>query len=160
MPIAMYAGSFDPITNGHLDIIQRASGLFHDLVVAVATNPDKEPLFSFDERLEMVRIACEGMSGVRVEGMSRGLLVDCASRIGASVIIRGLRAVSDFDYELQLSLVNRSLRPDLETAFLMTSQEYYFLSSSIVKQIAALGGAISRFVPPHVEEMLRERFGN
>jgi pantetheine-phosphate adenylyltransferase len=158
MPIAMYAGSFDPVTNGHIDIIQRASGLFGGLVVAVAMNLEKEPLFSLEERVGMVQTACADMPDVRVECMPRGLLVDFAAHIGASVIVRGLRAVSDFDYELQLSLVNRNMRPDLETVFLMTGQEHYFLSSSIVKQIARLGGSVSRFVPSHVEELLRARF--
>lgn len=158
MPIAMYAGSFDPVTNGHIDIIQRASGLFGGLVVAVAMNLEKEPLFSLEERVGMVQTACADMPDVRVECMPRGLLVDFAAHIGASVIVRGLRAVSDFDYELQLSLVNRSMRPEVETVFLMTGQEHYFLSSSIVKQIARLGGSVSRFVPSHVEELLRTRF--
>jgi pantetheine-phosphate adenylyltransferase len=158
MVVALYAGSFDPITNGHLDIIQRASGLFERLIVAVAPNAEKAPLFSIEERLEMVRGVCEGMPNVSVAAMTNGMLVDFATRMGASVLIRGLRAVSDFDYELQLSSINRSMRPDLETVFFMTGPEYYFLSSNIVKQIARLGGAVSRFVPVNVEKKLRERF--
>jgi len=158
MALALYAGSFDPITNGHMDIIQRAAGLFERLLVAVAVNPEKAPVFSVEERLEMVKEACAGLKNVEVQLMPGGLLVDFAVAAGATVIVRGLRAVSDFDYELQLASMNRSLRPELETVFFMTGPEHYFLSSSIVKEIARLGGGVSAFVPPHVERRLRERF--
>ncbi len=158
MSLALYAGSFDPITIGHTDIIQRAAGLFARVVVAVAESPEKTPLFSAQERLEMVKEACAGRENVEVKLIHRGLLVDFAVSIGATVIVRGLRAVSDFDYELQLASTNRSLRPELETVFFMTSPEHYFLSSSIVKEIARLGGAVSAFVPAYVEKRLRERF--
>lgn len=159
MAVAIYAGSFDPITNGHMDIIQRASGLFEELIVAVAVNLEKEPLFAAEQRFEMVQQACLGMKNVAVKLMPKGLLVDSARAVGAAVIVRGLRAVSDFDYELQLASINRNLRPELETVFFMTGPEHYFLSSSIVKQIARLGGEVAAFVPPYVEQRLRERFG-
>jgi len=159
MAVAMYAGSFDPVTNGHVDIIQRAATLFDRLVVAVAVNPDKAPLFTLEERVQMVRQACAGMKNVEVRPMPKGLLVDSAVAVGADVIVRGLRAVSDFDYELQLASMNRNLRPEMETVFFMTGPEHYFLSSSIVKQIARLGGEVSAFVPSHVERKLQERFG-
>jgi pantetheine-phosphate adenylyltransferase len=158
MSVALYAGSFDPITNGHVDIIQRASGLFERLVVAVAINPDKSPLFTAEQRYEMVKETCAGMQNVEVKLMPRGLLVDAALIAGANVIVRGLRAVSDFDYELQLASINRNLRPELDTVFFMTGPEHYFLSSSIVKQIGKLGGEIAGFVPAHVEKSLRARF--
>lgn len=158
MLVALYAGSFDPITNGHVDIIQRAAGLFERLVVAVAINPDKSPLFTAQQRYEMVKETCAGMQKVEVKLMPRGLLVDAALIAGANVIVRGLRAVSDFDYELQLASINRNLRPELDTVFFMTGPEHYFLSSSIVKQIGKLGGEIAGFVPAHVEKSLRERF--
>ena len=157
MAVAMYAGSFDPITNGHLDIIHRAAGLFGRLVVAVAVNPTKEWLFPIEERFEMVQKACAMLENVEVKLMPKGLLVEFARTIGADVMVRGLRAVSDFDYELQLASVNRNLCPDLETVFFMTSPEHYFLSASIVKQIARLGGPVGGFVPPHVEQCLKDR---
>jgi pantetheine-phosphate adenylyltransferase len=160
MSLAMYAGSFDPITNGHVDIIQRAAALFQRLVVAVAVNPDKTPLFPIEERVEMVKEACTGLKNVEIREMPRGLLVEFAAALGVDVIVRGLRAVSDFDYELQLASMNRSLRPEMETVFFMTGPEHYFLSSSIVKQIARLGGEVSGFVPSHVEKRLCAQFGH
>jgi pantetheine-phosphate adenylyltransferase len=158
MATALYAGSFDPITCGHLDIIQRASGLFEKLVVTVAENPDKQSLFSAPERFAMVQEACRDLKNVEVRLMESGLLVDYALQAGAKVVVRGLRAVSDFDYELQLASMNRSLRPELETVFFMTAPEHYFLSSSMLKDIARLGGDVGEFVPAHVLQALRARF--
>jgi pantetheine-phosphate adenylyltransferase len=158
MATALYAGSFDPITCGHLDIIQRASSLFDKLVVTVAENTEKSPLFGAPERFEMVQEACRGLKNVEVRLMESGLLVDYALQAGAKVVVRGLRAVSDFDYELQLASMNRSLRPELETVFFMTAPEHYFLSSSMVKDIARLGGDVGEFVPAHVLQALRARF--
>jgi pantetheine-phosphate adenylyltransferase len=158
MATALYAGSFDPITVGHLDIISRAASLFENLVVAVAQNPGKNPLFSAEERFAMVQEACRALKNVEVRGMQSGLLVDFALEAGARVVVRGLRAVSDFDYELQLASMNRSLRPELESIFFMTAPEHYFLSSSMVKDIARLGGDVGDFVPAHVLEALRARF--
>jgi len=160
MSTAMYAGSFDPITYGHIDIIQRAAALFKDLIVTVAINPDKQSLFTPEERHDMVRQACAEFDNVEVKLLPLELLVDAAEKLGATVLVRGLRAVSDFDYELQLSSVNRTLRPELQTVFFMTGPEHYFLSSSIVKQIAMLGGEVSKFVPPYVEELLTEKFNH
>ncbi len=147
------------MTNGHMDIIRRAAALFERLIVAVAINPEKMPLFTIDERAEMVKKACADLKNVEIRRMPKGLLVEFAASVGAAVIVRGLRAVSDFDYELQLASMNRNLCPQMETVFFMTGPEHYFLSSSIVKQIARLGGGISGFVPPHVEKQLGERFG-
>ena len=158
MSTALYAGSFDPVTNGHLDIIQRAAVLFDRLIVAVAPNSAKKALFSEAERLEMLREVCAGLAKVEIATLE-GLLVDFAARQGAAVIVRGLRAVSDFETELQMASMNRSLNPQLETVFLMTSPEYHYLSSSIVKEIAQHGGDVSKFVPPGIERKLSERLG-
>jgi pantetheine-phosphate adenylyltransferase len=141
-----------------VDIIQRAANLFDKLVVAVANNPEKTPVFSAQERFEMVQEACGSLENVEVRLMEKGLLVDYALEAGARVVVRGLRAVSDFDYELQLASMNRSLRPELETVFFMTAPEHYFLSSSMVKDIARLGGDVGDFVPAHVLQALRARF--
>jgi len=156
--VAVYPGTFDPITMGHLDIIQRALTLFDKVIVAIARNPAKEPLFTLDERIEMIRKCFPaGDDKVEVDSVG-GLLVDYAYRRGAKAIIRGLRAVSDFDYEFQLALMNRRIEREVETVFLMTGFRWIFISSSIIKDAARHGGDVSGLVPDHVCEMLRERF--
>ncbi len=157
MFLAVYPGSFDPITNGHLDVIERASSLFERLVVAVGSNPDKQYLFPAEERVQMVAEACRRFPNVEVDSFG-GLLVNFVAQRNATVVVRGLRAVSDFESELQMALMNRSLRPGVETVFLMTSPEYLFLSSSVLRGIAALGGSVADFVPAHVEARLRGKF--
>jgi pantetheine-phosphate adenylyltransferase len=159
MPVtAIYPGTFDPITNGHSDLAARATRLFDGLVIAVAESPAKEPMFSVDERLAFVRAAVGHLAGVRVIGFS-GLLVACARRVGASAIIRGLRAVSDFEYEFQMAGMNARLNPDIETVFLTASERHHFIASRLVKEIAALGGDITSFVSPRVAARVAERFG-
>jgi pantetheine-phosphate adenylyltransferase len=159
LKIALYPGSFDPVTYGHIDILRRAKRLFDKLIVAVVENPRKTPLFSAEERKHLVEEALkeEGICGVEVITYS-GLLVECAKRVGAVAVVRGLRATSDFDYEFQLALTNRDLDSDIETVFLMTAGQYSFLSSSIVKEIKLYGGDVSKFVPRCVEKALEEKF--
>ncbi len=159
MPKALYPGSFDPITYGHIDVLQRARKLFSPLIVAVVENPRKTPLFTVEERRRLVEEAlCEvGIEDVRVVTYS-GLLIECAKSLGVEVIVRGLRATSDFDYEFQLALTNRDLDSDVETVFLMTAGKYSFLSSSIVKEVARHGGDVSKFVPKCVERALRKKY--
>ncbi len=158
MRTAIYPGSFDPLTNGHLDVIQRAVKLFDRVIVAVAENEGKHPLFSMEERREMVRGAVSHLSVVECDSFN-GLLVDYVDRRGGHAIIRGLRAVSDFEFEFQLALMNRKLNERVETIFMMPRDTYTFLSSRIVKEIARLGGDISSFVPPTVMRALVERVG-
>lgn len=152
---AIYPGSFDPITNGHLDVLQRAAGVFDELVVAVARDNNKQSLFSVDERVEMIREVVD-LSHVTVVAFD-GLLVDFAAQQNAVALVRGLRAVSDFEFEFQLALMNRKLSPTLETVFLMPREELTYISSRIVKEIARLGGNIDLFVPPNVARALRQR---
>jgi pantetheine-phosphate adenylyltransferase len=154
--VALYPGSFDPITNGHLDLIQRGSALFDKLFVAILRNDEKQALFSVDERIEMLSEVVQGIPNVEV-GSFDGLLVEYAAQCGASVIIRGIRAVSDYEYELQMALMNRRLRPDIETVFLMASEAHSFLSSKLVKEVIRLGGRITGLVPPSIEVKLRKR---
>ncbi len=154
--VAIYPGTFDPITNGHLDLIGRGSRLFDHLVVAVLTNPDKEPLFSVEERVEMLRQVTAGFENVAVDTFS-GLLVDYAMRKKAQVIVRGIRAFSDYEYELQMTLMNRKLEPGLETVFLLPAESYTYVSSRLVKEIFQHGGSVRGLVPPLVEERLREK---
>ncbi len=154
--VALYPGSFDPITNGHLDLIQRGSALFDKLFVAILRNDEKQALFSVDERIEMLREVVQPFPNVEV-GSFDGLLVEYAAHCGASVIIRGIRAVSDYEYELQMALMNRRLRPDIETVFLMASEAHSFLSSKLVKEVIRLGGRITGLVPPSIEGKLRKR---
>jgi pantetheine-phosphate adenylyltransferase len=154
--VAIYPGSFDPITNGHLDLIARGSRVMERLIVAVLRNESKEALFSVEERLEIVREAVWPFANVEVESFD-GLLVDYAASRGANLILRGLRALSDYEYELQMAQMNRRLRPELETAFLMAGEAYSFLSSHLVKEVVSLGGDVSGLVPPAVEARLKAR---
>ena len=153
---ALVPGSFDPVTNGHLDIIQRAAGMFDEVRVVVARNASKTPLFTLDERVDMLREVCASLTTVTVHTFE-GLLVQYAIDCGAQVIVKGLRAVSDFEYELQMALMNRRLADRVETMFLMTGSEYSYLSSNIVKEIARLGGAVEGLVPESVEKRLRQK---
>ena len=157
MRSVIYPGSFDPVTNGHLDVIQRAANLFDKVIVAVAENQEKRPLFSLAERQEMVSRAIEGIPNVASETFS-GLLVNYVEAKSGDAIIRGLRALSDFEFEFQLALMNRKLNEKVETIFMMPKDTYTFLSARIVKEIARFGGEIQAFVPPHVEAALQEKF--
>jgi pantetheine-phosphate adenylyltransferase len=156
MSTAIFPGTFDPITNGHVDIARRAANLFDHLVVAVYAHPIKTLLFSTTERLEMANNVFEGWSNVSVESYD-GLTVDFARGKGARAIVRGLRVVGDFEFEFQMALMNRTLAPEIESVCLLTSKEYYFLSSSIVKEVAKLDGDISKLVPPHVVTALKSK---
>ena len=155
---AIYPGSFDPVTNGHLDVITRAVKLFDEVIVAVAHNEEKRALLGVDERLELLKQTAGNMARVRVTSF-RGLLVEFAREQGASAVVRGLRAVSDFEFEFQMALMNRKLEQSIETIFLMPKEEYTYLSSRIVKEIARLGGNVNAFVPETVAGALREKFG-
>jgi len=155
---ALFPGTFDPFTNGHLDLTRRAARLFDRVVVAVAESPAKGALFSMPERVEMIRAATRGLKRVEVVEFS-DLVVECARRIEAQVIIRGLRAVSDFEFEFQMALMNRKLSPAVEVAFLMPSLQYTYLNSTLVKEVARLGGSVTGLVPGVVEERLREKLG-
>lgn len=155
--IAVYPGSFDPVTNGHLDVIRRAAGIFDEVIVGVGRNAGKAPLFTAEERVELLKAAVSDLPNVDVESFD-GMLVAFAKQHGASVLVKGLRAISDFEYEFQMALANRHLDPTVETMFLMTSAEYQFLSSSIVKEMVRVGGECSPLVPPVVMDALRRRF--
>jgi pantetheine-phosphate adenylyltransferase len=157
--LAIYPGSFDPVTNGHLDVIERGNRLFDQLIVAVASNDQKHQssLFSIAERVALLRKCCSGLANVRV-AVLEGLLVDFAAAEGASAIVRGLRAVSDFEFEFQMALMNRKMRPEIETIVLMPREEYTYLSSRIIKEIAGLGGKVDAFVPACVVEALKAKF--
>lgn len=154
--IAVYPGTFDPLTNGHVDIIQRGARLFDRIIVAMLVNPEKAPLFSIQERVETGREVFKTSPNVEVDTFD-GLLVEYARRKRASVIVRGLRAVSDFEYEMQMALMNRRLSPDVETVFMMPAEAYTYLSSRLVKEIVALGGSISGLVPAAVEARLQQK---
>ncbi len=155
--IAVYPGTFDPITNGHADLVARAAPLFERVVVAVAESSGKSPGFSLDDRIALARLALAGLRNVEVRGFDC-LLADFVREAGAGVILRGLRAVSDFEYEFQLASMNRYLIPDAETLFLTPAEQYSFLSSSLVREIARLGGDVSNFVHPAVQQALRQRW--
>ena len=159
MKIAVYPGSFDPLTYGHLDVVERASKLVDDLIVAVAKNPMKDPIFTLEERMEMVREAMAHIKNVRVDKLE-GLLVEYAKKTGAEAIIRGLRAVSDFEYEFQMALTNRKLNDQVETVFLVTSENYSYLSSTMIREIARLKGDISPFVPDEIVRRVKEKVRN
>ena len=154
--IAIYPGSFDPITNGHLDLVQRGSRMFDRLIVSILRNDSKQPLFSVEERMEMLREVLHIYPNVEIDSFD-GLLVDHAATRDATVLLRGIRAISDYEYELQMALMNRRLRPDLETVFMMASETYSFISSRLVKEVFFLGGNISGLVPPVVEARLSAR---
>jgi pantetheine-phosphate adenylyltransferase len=157
MRTAIYPGSFDPLTNGHLDVIQRAAKLFDRVVVAVAKNESKHPLFTLDERLALVKQAVKHLPNVKADSFG-SLLVEYVAQQKAQAIVRGLRAVSDFEFEFQLALMNRKLDENIETIFMMPKDTYTFLSSRIVKEIARLGGDVRAFVPAHVETALKKKF--
>lgn len=154
--VAIYPGSFDPITNGHLDLIDRASRLVDSLIVSILRNERKQPLFSVQDRIEMVSEVVAGRPNVKVD-FFEGLLVDHASKYGATLIIRGIRAISDYEYEWQMALMNRRLRPEIETMFLMAGEAHSFISSQMVKEVIRLGGQVSDLVPPAVESRLKDR---
>jgi pantetheine-phosphate adenylyltransferase len=154
--IAIYPGSFDPVTNGHLDLIERGGKMFDRIIVAVLKNAEKEPLFSVPERIEMLREATKPWANVEVE-IFQGLLVDYARKKGAGVILRGIRAISDYEYELQMALMNRKLEPRLETVFMLPGESYSYLSSKLVREIARLGGPLTGLVPPAVETRLLDK---
>jgi pantetheine-phosphate adenylyltransferase len=154
--IAIYPGSFDPPTNGHLDLIERGSKIFDELVVAILRNPEKDPLFSLGERRAMIEALIGGVKNVRVD-IFDGLTVDYAAKVKASAVLRGIRALSDYEYELQMALMNRKLQPDLETVFMMPAEQYSYLSSRLVREVAQLGGSIKDLVPAMVEQKLREK---
>ena len=157
MKISIYPGSFDPITYGHIDIIERAAKISEKLIVAVLNNPEKQSLFTVDERVEMIKKSIESFDNIEVECFD-GLLVDYAKKKNANIIIRGLRAVTDFEYELQLAQTNRELYKDLDTVFLLTNLQYSYLSSSVVKQVASYNGDIDKFVTPYVANKIREKY--
>ncbi len=155
--LAIYPGTFDPFTSAHFDIVKRGLKIFDVIIVAVALGQRKQPLFSLEERLTMIRKSLEGIDGVKVEAFS-GLLVNYVKDKKGIAIIRGLRAVSDFEYELQMALMNRRLNTEIETVFLMPSEEYSYLTSTIVKEVASFGGSVKGLVPEVVEKALREKF--
>jgi pantetheine-phosphate adenylyltransferase len=159
MRTVIYPGSFDPLTNGHLDVVQRATKLFDKVIVAIARNESKKPLFTQQERVKLVSHAVEGLAHVEVDSFG-GLLIDYVERQGAQAVIRGLRAVSDFEFEFQLALMNRKLNERIETIFMMPKESYTFLSSRLVKEIASLGGDVSAFVPAHVRTALAEKLAS
>ncbi|HEY2091035.1 MAG TPA: pantetheine-phosphate adenylyltransferase [Thermoanaerobaculia bacterium] len=156
MRAAVYPGSFDPLTNGHLDIIRRGTRLFDRVLVAVLENEGKAPLFSVAERMELIADCTRDIPGVEVHSFN-GLLVDFMSRVGANVVVRGIRAVSDYEYELQMALMNRELNAGVETIFMLPAVEYTYVSSRLVKEVFRLGGDVARLVPPQVLESLRAR---
>jgi pantetheine-phosphate adenylyltransferase len=156
---AIYPGTFDPVTYGHIDLIKRGSKIFDELIVAIGQNPLKKPLFTIKERTNMVSKYAREIPNVKVDCF-KGMLVDYMKEMQINVILRGIRTVSDFEYEFQMALTNRVLKKDIETVFVMTSQEYSFLNSSLIKEAASLGGNISMFVPSEVEKLLQQKFAH
>jgi pantetheine-phosphate adenylyltransferase len=156
--VALYPGTFDPITCGHIDLIERGARMFDKLIIAIAANPGKRPLFALDERVELVRSVLAHIDKVEVQGFDT-LLVSFVKQVGAQVIVRGLRAVSDFEYEFQLASMNRRLNSGIETIFLTPAEQYAFISSSLVREVARLGGDVSAFVHPKVQAALAQKFG-
>ncbi len=154
--ICIYPGSFDPVTNGHMDIIKRSAAMFDELIVAVLKNNSKTPLFSSEERVNMLKEVTKDISNVKVDSFS-GLLVDYANKVGACTIVRGLRAVTDFEYELQMAQTNRIMNKRVDTIFLTTSLDYAYLSSSIVREVAVCGGSVDKFVPEYVSDMIGKK---
>ncbi|MCP3923694.1 MAG: pantetheine-phosphate adenylyltransferase [Desulfobacterales bacterium] len=155
--IAIYPGSFDPITNGHVDIIERAQKLFDNVIVSILHNPAKNALFTVEERIDLIETSLKGMKNVTVQSFN-GLLVDFAEQVNADVIIRGMRAVSDFDNEFHMAMMNRRLNRKIQTVFLMTGMRWVFTSSSGIKEVAAFGGSVEGIVPPYVEQKLKEKY--
>lgn len=155
--IAICPGSFDPITNGHLDIIERAVPIFDEIIVAVLNNSSKQPLFSVQERMDLIADVTSHLPQIKVDSFN-GLLVDYAAEVGATAIVRGLRAVSDFEYEMQVASINKKMNDQIETLFMMTNNQYSFLSSSIVKEAAKYGASVADLVPHSVEEALRQKY--
>ena len=155
--IAIYPGTFDPITLGHLDILQRASKLFNHVIITLAINSNKTPLFSKEERLEFISDAVKNIPNVTVDSFE-GMLIKFAEKMGASAVIRGLRAISDFEFEFQLALMNRKQNPDITTVFLMPNEKYTYLNSTIIREVAKFGGDVSSFITPLVADKLKEKF--
>jgi len=156
MKRVLYPGTFDPVTNGHIDVIKRAIDIFDEIIVTIARNPSKSPMFTLDERMEMLRESLKDFDNVIVDSFS-GLIVDHVQKLGALGIIRGLRAVSDFEYEFQMALMNRKLDDNLRTIFLMPHEKYTYLNSTIIRNLAQFGGDVSDFVPPIVAKKLKEK---
>ena len=158
MSIAVYPGSFDPITNGHIDVIKRGTRVFQKLIVTVADNPAKAALFTKEERVEMIREVTQSLRNVEVDSFD-GLVVDYVHRVKANVILRGIRTISDFEYEYQMALTNRTFAGDIETVFVMTHEEFSFVSSRLIKEAVSMGGDVSSFVPKEVEARLKKKIG-
>ena len=156
---AIYPGTFDPITNGHLSIVRRGLKIFDKIIIAILNNPNKIPLFTIEERIEMIQEALKGMPNIEIDTYN-GLLVDYAVEKGACVILRGLRALSDFEYEFQMALMNRKLNRDIQSVFLMTDYKWFYTSSTIIKEAASFGGDVSGLVPPIVNKKLKEKYGH
>ncbi len=156
--LAIYPGTFDPFTNGHLDVLERALTIFEQVIIVIADNSRKKTLFSVKERFEMIETITGSLSGIRVEVLHGGLLAEYARSTGAAAIVRGVRQVKDFEYEFQMSLLNRHLNPDVTTVFLMPNVKYTYVASSIIREVALLGGDVSKFVHPYVLKMLKQKF--
>ena len=159
MKKAVYPGTFDPVTYGHLDVIKRGSKIFDELIIAVGHNPFKKPIFTVQERMDMLSENTRGIRNTKVDYFE-GMLTDYMEKMQSNIILRGIRTVSDFEYEFQMALTNRVLKTDIETVFIMTSQEYSFLNSGLIKEVVSLGGDISKFVPSDVEKLLRKNLRN